>query len=117
MNPIIEQARNQGRLFLTEIESKKLLGQAGINCNLTELAISEAETISLSKRLGFPVSLKIASPDIIHKNDDGGVRLGLETPEQVKTAYNEILKKSAKKIYRHKYTGFPCRKWHLPVLL
>lgn len=91
MNSIIEQVRHEGRRFLTEIESKRLLGQAGINCIKTELAISEAEAVTLSREIGFPVALKIASPDIIHKNDGGGVRLGLDTPDKVKTAYREIL--------------------------
>ncbi|HEY97453.1 MAG TPA: acetyl-CoA synthetase [Dehalococcoidia bacterium] len=91
MNPIIEQARSENRLFLTEIESKTLLGQAGVNCNLTELATTASEAISLSERLGYPVALKIASPDIIHKNDGGGVILALDTPEKVENAYREIL--------------------------
>jgi len=91
MHPIIERARSEARVFLTEIESKELLRQAGINTIDTKLATSKAEAVSTSKQLGFPVALKIASPDIVHKNDAGGVRLGLETPEQVEKAYNEIL--------------------------
>ena len=87
MNPIIKQARSESRLFLTEIESKRLLGQAGISCNLTKLATSTSEAISLSNQLGYPVALKIASPDIIHKNDSGGVRLedSMTHPAKVKS--------------------------------
>ena len=96
MNSIIEQVRSEGRTFLTEIESKRLLGQAGINCITTELATSEAEALAISNRIGFPVALKIASPDIIHKNDGGGVRLGLETPETVIKAYHEILENTGR---------------------
>lgn len=91
MHPIIERARSEARVFLTEIESKELLRQAGINTIDTKLATSKSETVSISKQLSFPVALKIASPDIVHKNDAGGVRLGLETPEQVGKAYDEIL--------------------------
>ena len=91
MNPIIEQVTGEGRLVLTEIESKRLLAPAGINCIETELAVSEAEAISLGREMGFPVALKIASPDIIHKNDGGGVYLGLANPEEVAAAYRNIL--------------------------
>jgi len=97
MHAIIEQARNEGRSILTEIESKELLGQSGINVNDTRLAISPAEAVSLGRQLGFPVVLKIASPDIIHKTDSGGIRPGLETPEQVEQAYNEIIKAAGQK--------------------
>lgn len=76
--------------MLTEIESKELLRQAGINVIETKLAASRQEAVSISKQLGFPVVLKIASSDIAHKTDAGGVRLGLENPGQVEKAYNEI---------------------------
>jgi acyl-CoA synthetase (NDP forming) len=91
MHPIIERARSEARVFLTEIESKELLRQAGINTIDTKLAASKAEAVSISKQLGFPIALKIASPDIVHKSDAGGVRLGLETPARVAKAYDEIL--------------------------
>lgn len=92
MHVIIEQARNEGRTVLTEIESKELLGQSGINVVATRPAKSKSEAVSISKQLGFSVVLKIDSPDIVHKSDAGGVRLGLENPEQVEQAYDEILK-------------------------
>ena len=79
MHPVIERVRSEGRVFLTEIESKELLGQAGIDVNDTRLATSGPEAVSISKQLGFPVALKIASMDIVHKSDAGGIRLGLET--------------------------------------
>ena len=114
MNPIIEQAKSENRLFLTEIESKKLLGQAGVNCNLTELATTASEAISLSERLGYPVALKIASPDIIHKNDGGGVRLGLDTPEKVEKAYREILENIRQQKPRAKIHGISVQKMAPP---
>jgi acyl-CoA synthetase (NDP forming) len=92
MHPVIERARGEARQILTEIESKELLGQAGINVTDTRLALSGSEAVTISSQLGFPVVLKIASPDIVHKNDSGGVRLALKTPAQVEEAYDEILK-------------------------
>lgn len=114
MNPIIEQARIEKRLFLTEIESKRLLGQAGVNCNLTELATTASEAISLSERFGYPVALKIASPDIIHKNDGGGVILGLDTPEKVENAYQKILENIRHQKPQAKIYGISVQKMATP---
>lgn len=88
---VIGRARSEGRVLLTEVESKALLKQAGISVSDTRLAASSEEAISLSQQVGFPVVLKIASPDIVHKSDAGGVRLGLKTSSQVGKAYGDIL--------------------------
>jgi acyl-CoA synthetase (NDP forming) len=88
---IIDKARSEGRTVLTEVESKQLLRQAGINVIETKLATSKEEAIAISQKLGFPVALKIASADILHKSDAGGVRLGLATAKEVGEAYEDIL--------------------------
>ena len=87
----IKQVARGKRAELTEIESKELLQRAGIPVVETRLAKSKQEAISISKDLGFPVVLKIASPDIIHKSDSGGVKLGLSNGSQVGKAYSEIM--------------------------
>lgn len=89
---IIDRARNEGRIVLTEIESKEVLQQAGISVIDTRLATSKQEAKSISRQLGMPVVLKIVSPDIIHKSDAGGVKLGLSTLKQVGEAYDDILR-------------------------
>jgi len=91
MHQIIDKAKSEGRTLLAEVESKELLKQAGITVNETRLATSNEEAISMSKQLGFPVVLKIASVDIVHKSDAGGVKLGLKTSGQVGRAYDEIM--------------------------
>jgi acyl-CoA synthetase (NDP forming) len=88
---IIDEARGEGRTVLTEVESKELLKQAGIDIIDTRLATSREEAISISRKLGFPVALKVASPDIVHKSDAGGVKLGLGTAREVGKAYADIL--------------------------
>ena len=88
---VLELARIEGRAVLTEIESKELLKQADIPVVETRLAKSKKEAITISKELGFPVVLKIASPDIVHKSDSGGVRLGVANATQVGKAYGEIV--------------------------
>ena len=88
---IIGEVKRASRTLLTEIESKALLSEAGIPTVETKLAASKEEAIVISKKLGFPVALKIVSPDITHKSDVGGVKLGLKTSKQVKEAYDEII--------------------------
>jgi acyl-CoA synthetase (NDP forming) len=99
-NKIITDALKNGRTVLTEVESKQLVSEAGIPVIKTKLAKSKAEAIEISKKLGFPVVLKIVSPDIIHKSDIGGVKLNLANATQVGRAYAEIMaaaKKANKK--------------------
>ena len=114
MHAIIKRARNEGRVVLTEIESKELLGQSGINVIDTRLAASRPEVVSISEQIGFPVVLKIASPDIVHKSDAGGIRLGLETPEQVEQAYDEILKATGQKHSKARVQGLSVQKMAAP---
>ena len=73
---IIEEARRASRMLLTEIESKALLKEAGIPTVETFFAGSKEEAALISKKLGFPVALKIVSPEITHKSDVGGVDWG-----------------------------------------
>jgi len=88
---ILQQAKKENRTLLTEIESKDLLEEAGIPVAKAKLARTRAQAISLSKEMGFPVALKIVSPDVIHKSDSGGVKLGLSNATQVSKAYSDIL--------------------------
>ena len=88
---ILGKAKKERRTALTEIESKEILAEAGINTTETKLATSKREAIVISKGMGFPIVLKIASPHIIHKSDAGGVKIGLKNAAQVGRAYSEIM--------------------------
>jgi acyl-CoA synthetase (NDP forming) len=101
---IIDNVLKSGRTVLTEVESKQLVAEAGIPVVETKLSKTKAEAISISKKMGFPVVLKIVSPDIIHKSDIGGVKLGLANATRVGKAYTEIMaaaKKANKKADIH----------------
>jgi acyl-CoA synthetase (NDP forming) len=84
--------------LLTEVESKELLKKSGIPVVEAKLARSKKEAVSISKKMGFPVVLKISSPDVVHKSDSGGVKLGLANATEVGKAYNEIIS-SVKQAY------------------
>ena len=88
---VIEEVKHRSRTLFTEIESKALLSELGIPVIETRLATSKEEAVVISKKLGFPVVLKIVSPDITHKSDVGGVKLGLNKSKQVEVAYDEII--------------------------
>ena len=88
---IIQDAHKSGRKYLNEIESKQLLKEAGVPTTDTRLATSRDEAIILAQKIGFPVVLKIISPDIVHKTDIGGVKMGLSDKGSVGKAYDEIM--------------------------
>jgi len=89
-HPLIARARQQGRTLLTELESKQILHDAGIPTAPGELATSAEEAVRLADGIGYPVVLKIASPDIVHKSDVGGVRLRLQHGEEVRQAFHTM---------------------------
>jgi len=88
---IMDNARREKRVLLTEVESKQLVEEAGINVVKAKLARSIKEAVAVSREFGFPVVLKVASPDIVHKSDIGGVKVGLTNATQVSKAYREIM--------------------------
>jgi acetate---CoA ligase (ADP-forming) len=75
---------------LSETESKRVLACYGIATPKEILAHDPAEAAVASRQLGGPVAIKIVSPDILHKTEAGGVRLGLSTPEDVRKAAEDI---------------------------
>jgi acyl-CoA synthetase (NDP forming) len=111
---IVDLAKREGRTLLTEIEAKELLKQAGINVVETKLASSEDDAVALSREFGFPVVLKIASPDVVHKTDAGGVKLNLKTSNQVAKAYEDIMKSIGEKYPKAKIQGVSVQKMAKP---
>ena len=88
---LFSTVRKDGRTVLTEVESKELIKEAGIPVVETHPASSKEEAVELAKGLGFPVVLKVLSPDIIHKSDIGGVKVDLRNDSQVTQAYDQIM--------------------------
>ncbi len=92
-NAIIEAARRSGRTLLTEVESKQVLEEAGISTMKARLATNKDEAVRFAAEIGFPVVMKIISPDISHKSDVGGVALSLGDGPAVGAAYDEMLRR------------------------
>lgn len=114
MQDILKQATQEKRMQLTEIEAKELLQKAGIPVVETRLAKTKNEAIALSKSMGFPVVLKIASPEVIHKSDAGGVKLGLANASQVGRAYSEIMASIRQKLPEARIIGVSVQKMARP---
>ncbi len=79
-----------GAAALDEVASKKLLKAYGIPISKEEIAQTAAEAVKIAKNIGFPVVAKVVSADILHKSDIGGVVLNLNSPAEVKKAFNDI---------------------------
>jgi acetyltransferase len=75
---------------LDEVASKRLLKAYGIPISKEEIAQSASEAVKIAKQIGFPVVAKVVSPDILHKSDFGGVVLDINSPAEVKKAYEAI---------------------------
>ncbi len=87
---ILAQVRAEGR-NPTEIEAKRVFAAYGLPVAATELARSEEEAVAIAEAMGYPVVMKIISPDILHKSDAGGVKINVRGAEEVRATYAEIL--------------------------
>jgi acetyltransferase len=87
---IIARVRDSGRTILTEFEAKQVLAAYGIPTVQTEVAHNAAEAVELADSLGYPAVLKLDSETITHKTDVGGVRLNLQSADEVRRAYEEM---------------------------
>lgn len=81
----------RGGGYVTEHEAKRILREYGIESTREDLAMSKAQARAIALRIGYPVALKVQSPDIPHKTEAGGLRLGLESDAELERAYEEIL--------------------------
>jgi acetyl coenzyme A synthetase (ADP forming)-like protein len=87
---IIDRARLDGRDSLTEIEAKQVFSAYGLPVTKTQLSTTEDQAVALAKEIGFPVVMKIVSPDILHKSDAGGVKVNIKDEAAVRDAFRTI---------------------------
>ncbi len=94
---IIDKAFAEGRSTLTENEAKELLSNYEIPVTRGEVARNAKEAGALARKIGFPVVMKVLSPDILHKTDAGGVRLGIGNADEASSAFSEIMRSVKKR--------------------
>ncbi len=88
---VLNRIKAEGRDSLTAPEGKQVCDAYGIPVPREEVAASSSEAAKLATEMGFPVVLKIVSPDILHKTEAGGVLVGLSSAEEVSKGYDTIL--------------------------
>ena len=93
---IFDQVKKQGRANLLEEEGYEVLRAYGFPTPNSILGATVEECLSAAKEIGYPVVMKIASPDIIHKSDAGGVKVGVKSDDELKAAFSAIVTSARK---------------------
>jgi acetyl-CoA synthetase (ADP-forming) len=93
---ILNQVKSEGRKVLLEPEAKSICAEYGISVNKFSVATDEKEVAVQAEKIGYPIVLKIVSPDIVHKSDAGGVKVNLKTAAEVEAAYTTIIENAKK---------------------
>jgi acetate---CoA ligase (ADP-forming) len=107
---IIDSVRYEGRLALSEAEGKGILRAYGIATPQEGLAKDLKRAIDLAESIGYPVVMKVESPEIAHKTDVGGVVLNIDSAEELTRSYEVMLAKVRDKLPRAKITGVSIQK-------
>src|SRR5438874_11148644 len=88
---VLDTVKAEGRTALTAPEGKVVCEAYGIAVPKEGVATSAADAAKIATAMGFPVVLKIVSPDILHKTEAGGVLVGVSTPDQVAAGFRTIV--------------------------
>ena len=103
---IVGKVLDEGREILTEVEAKDVLRIYGIPVVTTRIATSPEYAVRLADEMGFPVALKILSPDVTHKSDVGGVTLNLDSGQAVREAAQAMEARLRRLLPHARLTGF-----------
>lgn len=93
---VFARVREAGRVELGEIEAREVIEAYGMRLPQSQLARSPEEAVAIASAIGFPVVMKISSPDILHKSDIGGVKVGVADANAVRDTY-ELIEYRARK--------------------
>jgi len=110
LKKIVDKAKKENRTLLNEKESKEFIEMYGIKSTKPEVAKNEDEAVKISKKIGYPVVMKIYSPQITHKSDSGGVELNLDCEKSVRNSYKNMMKKIKEKEPKAKIEGVTIQK-------
>jgi acetyltransferase len=88
---VLAAIRNDGRVTAGDLEAKDILAAYGIPLPKSTLARNADEAVAAAEAIGYPVVMKIASPDILHKTDIGGVKLNLASENDIRDAFDLII--------------------------
>ncbi len=117
---VIERARAEGRKKLLEHEVYAVCQHFGLPVPRHGLATSEDEAVEIAEKIGYPVVLKIVSPDIAHKSDVGGVILDVKSAKDAREAYSKIMENVRKRAPSARIVGVLVQEmvpWGLEVIV
>jgi len=98
ISTIFEVAKNEGRNSLFEHEAKVLCSLYGMPITAIEVAKSEEDAVKAAQKIGYPIVLKIVSPQVLHKSDAGGVIIGVNDEKGIREGYNRIISNIKKNV-------------------
>lgn len=102
---IFDTCINQGRNILTYEESRHIISLAKLPLNKMVIATNLEECLEKANKIGYPIVLKIVSQDILHKSDSGGVKINIQSKEELKKTYEEMMIKIRNFYPKAKITG------------
>ncbi|HHT9119488.1 MAG TPA: acetate--CoA ligase alpha subunit [Candidatus Hypogeohydataceae bacterium YC41] len=95
---VFRKARLEGRLNLAEAEARQVIAAYGFSIPRSILVTDKALAVKAALEVGFPLVLKVASPDILHKSDVGGVKVGISSLEEAGRAFEEMMERVRKRM-------------------
>ncbi|PWB52597.1 MAG: acetyl-CoA synthetase [Candidatus Methanoperedenaceae archaeon] len=110
LKALIRNTIREGRTILDEEESKRFLGNYGIPNTKPRVARSADEAVRIAINIGYPIVLKIASPDITHKSDIKGVVVGISSEEKLREEYEQMLLRVKEKLPEARISGVAVQK-------
>ncbi|MBN2516312.1 MAG: acetate--CoA ligase family protein, partial [Deltaproteobacteria bacterium] len=102
---LFETVKHEGRANLLETESRELLQEYDISLPDAAIAATAEAAVMSANKMGYPLAMKIVSPDIIHKSDAGGIKLSLKDEGEIKTAFEEIVHNAKNVTTRERIVG------------
>lgn len=105
VSDVLRKVRAEGRLQLSEAEGKRILKAYGISTPQEGVAKDLPAALALAQEIGYPVVMKVESPDIAHKTDVGGVVLDIDSPEELERSYEVMLSQVRERLPRARVTG------------
>src|SRR5690606_27679118 len=103
---LVQAALSAGSEWLDELDAKRLLAAYGIPCVATERVPDMAAALAAAERIGYPVALKIVSPEVLHKSDVGGVALGLTDATALRAAAQRMHERVLQAVPHARLLGF-----------
>jgi acyl-CoA synthetase (NDP forming) len=102
---ILHRCERTDELQVGEAAAKDVMRAYGFNVPPGRIATTGDDAVDLAIKFGLPVAMKIASPDIVHKSDLGGVKLNLSTPDEVRDAYDLMMLRISRRMPNARLTG------------